>query len=244
MATNEGIVLIGAAGRMGRLVSEYASEERFSVVAAVDVAEGYLTLDRIDSIDAAVCIDFSLPEALPETVQFVKKHHLPLVCGTTGLRESEMKLLHDVSAFVPVLYSANMSLGIAVLRRLVRMAAQQLSGWDIELTERHHRHKKDAPSGTALALLNEITAIRENMRLIHGREGVFEERKSTDIGVHSVRAGEIAGDHQLLFAGPGEHIELSHHAASRLIFARGALRVARWIIGKVPGFYSLDDTLA
>jgi 4-hydroxy-tetrahydrodipicolinate reductase len=210
----------GASGRMGKLV-----------VAAIE-ASADLELawgcgrEGIDALSADVIVDFSLPEGFSRLMQ---QATCPVVSGTTGVIPPE-------NPPFPLLHSPNFSLGIAVLARLVREAALALPGFDIEIIEAHHNAKKDAPSGTALKLAR---AARE-AALVNGRAG---PRKPGEIGIHAVRAGDIIGDHTVLFGGPGERLELSHRATHRGVFVEGALVAARWLKNKPPGRYTLDDLL-
>jgi 4-hydroxy-tetrahydrodipicolinate reductase len=177
-----------------------------------------------DALDADVIIDFSTPDGL---LRLLDHASCPVVSGTTGV------VLPDRVA-VPFLHAANFSLGVAVLARLVREAAAALPSWDVELVELHHRHKRDAPSGTALRLIDGLGAP------VSGRTG---PRVPGEIGVHAVRGGDIVGEHRVYLCGPGERIELAHVATHRGLFAAGAVTAARWIVGKPPGRYQIEDVL-
>ena len=209
----------GATGRMGRLVVD-------EVVAAPDLDLAWTAAwDLPADLTADVIIDFSAPEAFARLLSVAQ---CPVVSGTTG-----MDL--PTSSAVPLLHAANFSVGVAVLRRLLVAAHAALPDYDIELVELHHKHKRDAPSGTALRLI-------EGLGTMHlGHDGL---RIPGVTGVHSVRGGDIVGEHRAYLCGPGERIELAHVATSRAVFAAGAVRAARWILGKPPGVYTLEDTLA
>ena len=165
--------------------------------------------------------------------------------GTTGLGPSELAVLHELATVVPVVFAANFSLGVTVLANLAERAVAALgAGWDVEIVESHHRHKVDAPSGTALALVAAIEAGRPELGpVVNGRSGAVGPRSSTEIGVHAVRGGDIVGEHTVYLIGSGERLELGHRATDRAIFARGALRAAAWVVSQPPGLYNLSDVL-
>ncbi|MCK5808214.1 4-hydroxy-tetrahydrodipicolinate reductase [bacterium] len=238
------IMITGAAGRMGRSIGELAPNHAFVVGAAVDRVDGFVqSLDSVNWANIAVCIDFSSPHFLKELLPYLLKHRIPLVSGTTGLSPEMVSHLSDVSKTIPLFYATNMSRGVAVLRRLVQQATELLPEWDIELTEIHHHNKKDAPSGTANTLLDDIATVRSDINKVHGREGLVGARSTDEIGVHSVRAGGVVGEHTLLFAGSEERIEITHKAESRALFAHGALDAARWILTQPAGLYSMVDLI-
>lgn len=208
----------GATGRMGRLVLEAIAD-----APDLDVAwtAGW---DLPDDLDADVVIDFSAPEAFE---RLLPRLRCPLVSGTTGMAV-------PATSPIPLLHAANFSLGVAVLRTLVVQARAALPDYDLELVELHHKHKRDAPSGTALRLLDGLGPVQ------NGHTGL---RTPGTVGVHAVRGGDIVGEHRVYLCGPGERIELGHVATSRALFAAGAVRCARWILGKPPGVYTLEHTL-
>ncbi len=200
-------------------------------------------------VQADVLIDFTTPAGAAAWAQWCASRYLPLVSGTTGLNEAEYSGLRAAAAETPVVWAANMSLGVNVLLKLVSEAAEALGAdWDIEIVEAHHRHKADAPSGTAAALLSAVQAARgaapQADDVTHGRSGLLGPRPRGQIGVHALRLGAIVGEHEVHLAGDGEVLTLAHRALSRDIFARGALRAARWIVGRKPGLYSMRDVLA
>ena len=199
----------------------------------------------LDQDRGQVLIDFSAPAALPESIAKARSGGMALVLGTTGLHASADALLADASTQIPILRSSNTSLGVALLSDLVERAAKVLGkGWDIEIAEAHHRHKADAPSGTAL-MLGEAAARGRGTSLDaeRGRDGTGLARGEGSIGFASLRGGTVAGDHDVLFLGTDERLILSHRAESRMIFARGALAAARFLHGKPPGLYSMRDVI-
>jgi len=199
----------------------------------------------LDQDRGQVLIDFSAPAALPESIAKARAGKMALVLGTTGLHASADALLADASTEIPILRSANTSIGVALLADLVERAAKVLgNGWDIEIAEAHHRHKADAPSGTALMLGEAAAKGRgSNLDAERGRDGTGLARSEGSIGFASLRGGTVAGDHDVLFLGPDERLILSHRAESRTIFARGALAAARFLHGKSPGLYSMRDVI-
>lgn len=197
--------------------------------------------------DCDVFVDFSAPDGLEGHLEAAVEHGKPIVIGTTGLDAAHHRLIDEASRRIPVLQAANTSLGVNLLCDLVRRTAASLGvDWDIEIVEMHHRHKVDAPSGTAL-LLGEAAAGGRGLNLgqvsDRGRDGMAGPRKEGDIGFAALRGGSVAGDHQVIFAGDGERIELGHRAESRTIFARGAIAAAVWIVRQPPGRYAMADML-
>ncbi len=195
---------------------------------------------------ARVVIDFSSPENTLKMATFCANNDLGLVVGTTGLSAGQTARLRESSQFIPLLTAPNMSVGVNLLFHLVRQAAAVLSsGYDIEIVETHHRHKKDAPSGTALRLkdilLETLARAEEDVR--HGRAGLVGARTDHEIGMHALRGGDVVGDHTVAFFTDGERIELTHRASSRDTFARGALAAAAFLAGKKPGLYTMDQVL-
>ena len=208
--------------------------------------------DRGDDLGPAaaesdVLIDFSSPQALSATLAAAQAAARPLVIGTTGLGEEEHEAIDRAAASIPILQAANMSLGVTLLAHLVREAASRLgTDWDIEIAEMHHRHKVDAPSGTAL-LLGEAAAAGRGVDLSasseRGRDGITGARTPGHIGFAALRGGSVAGDHQVILAAEGERIELGHRAETRAIFARGAIKAAIWLSRREPGRYAMNDVL-
>ncbi len=196
-------------------------------------------LDRAD-----VVVDFSSPASACAHAELCAQSGKPLVTGVTGLSEDQTAILKACGHVVPVLHAPNFSVGVAVLRRLVGQAAKALADFDVEIIEVHHRRKKDAPSGTAKLLLAAVRDSQPAATPAFGREGQVGPKPYGQVGVSSVRTGDVVGEHTVVFGGPGERLELAHKAESRAAFAAGALAAVRFIKGKKPGFYSIDDVLA
>lgn len=195
-------------------------------------------------LGADVVIDFSLPVATPALLRAARQHRVPIVMGTTGFTESEIAALDAAAVDVPLLWARNMSLGVQVLSELVEQAIRRLgSDFDAEIVELHHRHKVDSPSGTALHLMDAVSRARPEARPLTAREGQVGARSREETAIFGVRGGDVIGDHTVYLLGSGERIELSHRATNRDVFAHGALRAARWIIGKPPGRYAIADVL-
>jgi 4-hydroxy-tetrahydrodipicolinate reductase len=237
------VLLLGAKGRMGQAIAAAASKAGAEIVAGLDLGDDLAA--HVNSCD--VVIDFSHPNASSELSRICREAKKPAVIGTTGHSKEERAAIEALAVSVPVVLSPNFSVGVNALFWLTRKAAQMLGDdFDLEITEMHHRLKKDAPSGTAKKLAEILCEVRgldyaKNVR--HGREGLVGERPAKEIGMQSLRGGDVVGDHTVIFAGAGERLELSHKAASRETFALGALRAARWIVNKPPGLYSMEDVL-
>lgn len=262
------IGMIGACGRMGRqIVAEIVADSATQLSAAVDHAKSeFLGQDMgplagcvvqkvvVNSdVDAAVqasdvVIDFSSLEALSANLDAVVKHNKAIVMGTTGLDDSHKALLQKASQKVPCLWSPNMSVGVNLLFKIVGEVAKMLGDdYDLEIVEKHHNQKKDAPSGTAVALaevIAEATGRSYADDVVHGREGLTGARSKREIGMHAVRGGGIVGEHTVIYAGEADSIEITHKAQSRRAFALGAVRGAKWLAGQKPGLYSLLDVLS
>ena len=226
-------------GKMGRMIETLAAEKGWEILghADIDCPEHYDTAPHAD-----LCIDFSGVGALPRVLSYVKRTKTPLVSGTTGLTEPDFAALREAGETVPVVWAPNFSTGIAVLRKLLAEYAPVLADWDKEIVETHHNQKADAPSGTARLLLQAIDPAEQALE-VHGREGLCGKRTKEEIGVFSLRGGTVAGDHTVYFFGEDEILEFTHRAASRRIFAAGALRAAEALLQKPAGFYSLDELL-
>jgi 4-hydroxy-tetrahydrodipicolinate reductase len=228
---------------MGQAIASAAPGAGVEIVAGFDLGD-----DIAKNIAACdVVIDFSHPNASSELARACRDAKKPAVIGTTGHSREERASIEELVLSVPVVLSPNFSVGVNTLFWLTRKAAEMLGeNFDLEITEMHHRMKKDAPSGTAKKLAEILCEVRKldyGKDVRHGREGLVGERTGREIGLHSVRGGDVVGDHTVTFAGAGERLELSHKAASRETFALGALRAARWIVGKSPGLYSMEDVL-
>ncbi len=236
------IAIIGSKGRMGQANLAAAKEAGAIVVSTLDQGD-----DLAAGIAAAdVVIDFSFHAATAEVIRLCAAQDKALVIGTTGHSADEKKLLLAAAAKIRCVWSGNYSVGVNLLFALTQRAASVLgSDYDAEVVEMHHRFKKDAPSGTAARLLDIILEERKlsASALRHGREGITGERTSTEVGIHSLRGGDVVGDHTVMFAALGERLELTHKASDRGIFARGAVRAAQWIVGQKPGVYDMQDVL-
>ena len=233
-------ILIGR-GKMGKLIRETATAAGDEIQAAF----GHDDLDRLGQLGkvADVVIDFSRPEALPEIAAYVRRTGTPLLSGTTGYSPRDLELLRSLGTAAPVLWSANFSLGVAVLYRALQTVSGVLKpDFDIEITETHHNQKADAPSGTA-KLLVEALDPQHALRPVYGREGNCGKRSREEIGIHALRGGTVAGTHTVHFFGPDEELEFTHRAASRQIFVNGALHMARLLPGKPCGVYDLQKIL-
>ncbi len=260
------IAIAGVSGRMGRaLLEAVAADDNCVLGAALDrpasplhgqdagVVYGAVSGVAVsDQVPAAltvsqVLIDFTRPEATFGYLESCAAAGVPLVIGTTGFDEDGKARIRDAAKTIPIVFAPNMSVGVNLLMKLAELAAQVLQdGYDIEIIEAHHRHKVDAPSGTALGLGQAVAhALDRDLAqcAVYGREGVTGERDSRTIGFATVRGGDIVGDHTLLFAGIGERVELTHKASSRATFAQGALRAAKWLQGRAPGLYDMRDVL-
>lgn len=259
------IGVFGASGRMGQAILRAAQAERGLDVVAAIVRPGTPLVERplrdvfgpavpdlefSSSLDPDVAldvlVDFSGAHAFDAALALALERRVAFVSGTTGLGDAQRHALERAAAHIPVLWASNFSLGVALLMRLARSAAQALPSWDCEIVEMHHRLKLDAPSGTALSL-GEAVAEGRGVALgdcaVHGRNGRTGERPPGEIGFHALRGGDIVGEHTLVFAGAGERIELAHRATDRDVFARGAVVAARWVAGQAPGIYSIDRIL-
>jgi 4-hydroxy-tetrahydrodipicolinate reductase len=256
------LAVVGASGRMGRSVVRLAAQDGIEIVCAVSATDvgkdvgdlagvGPLGISIVDSVGALqharadVVVDFSAPAATLAFAPIAAAAGTAIVSGTTGLGSDAAAALRAAATRVPVLAEPNMSVGIYVLSQIVARAAAMLEEWDLEIVEVHHRAKEDAPSGTALRLAEVAQRGRTApMRLVHGRQGKPGARKSDQIGMHAVRGGDTVGDHTVHLMGGGERLELTHRATSRDVFAHGALRAARWLVGKPASFYALGDVLS
>lgn len=247
------IVICGCRGRMGQAVVKAANDfDDINVVAGIDIKEDlsgeypiYSDINKIHG-NFDVIIDFSNPAFLKSLLSYAAEKKIPAVICTTGFSDEQTEEIKKASKTVPILYSRNMSLGINLLVELSKIAAKILGeDFDVEIIERHHNKKIDAPSGTALMLAEEISGeMPEKSEFIYDRSKERKPRAKNEIGIHSVRAGTIAGDHDVIFAGNKEIITLSHHAESREIFAVGALRAAQYLAKvKDAGFYTMKDVI-
>ena len=238
------VIITGSKGRMGQaLVACAKNFPDLQVVAQVD---------RDDNLAGAiskadVVVDFSLHSATPSVVELCAKNNKAVVIGTTGHSDDEKKAIANRQSAIPMVWASNFSTGVNTLFWLTRKAAEILGpAFDLEVIEMHHRMKKDAPSGTAKTLAEILADVRKlqlDKAARHGREGIVGERTSSEIGMHSIRGGDVVGDHTVIFANAGERLELTHKASSRDTFANGALRAALWVVKQKPGIYDMQDVL-
>lgn len=260
------LAIAGASGRMGRMLIEAAlSDDQVQLVAALDIAGcpmlgrdagellGVVTDVRItDDTDAALAgadclIDFTRPDGTLIHLQACRRHRCSLVIGTTGFDATGKAAIADAAQHIPVVFAPNMAVGVNAVFKLLDVAARILNeGYDVEVIEAHHRHKVDAPSGTALRM-GEVVAQALGRSLeecaVYGREGLTGERPATQIGFSTIRGGDIVGDHTVLFAGTGERIEITHKSASRVSYAKGAIRAGKFMRDKTAGLFDMQDVL-
>ena len=232
-------IFLSGYGKMGHMVQEIAVAKGWNVVghADIDCPENYETAPKAD-----VCIDFSGVGAQKALAAYIRRTKTPLLSGTTGLTEPDFDVLRDLSKEVPVIWTANYSTGVAVLKKLLQEYAPVLRDWDREIVELHHNQKVDAPSGTAKQLLQAIDPDGTAL-VVHGREGLCGKRKENEIGVFSLRGGTVAGEHTVSFFGEDECLEFTHKAQSRRVFAAGAVRAAEARADKPAGFYTLEELI-
>lgn len=247
------MIMHGCNGAMGQVITGIAAEDKeLSIVAGIDPRDtkqnDYPVFKSLDacSVEADVIVDFASVKAIDELLEYSVKKKLPVVVCTTGLSEEQAKKVEEASRQVAVLRSANMSLGVNLLLKLVKEAALTLAeaGFDIEILEKHHNQKLDAPSGTALALADSINeAMDQAYHYKYDRTLTREKRDKTEIGIQSIRGGSIVGEHDVIFAGTDEVITFNHAAYSKAIFAKGAVSAAKFLAGKKPGFYTMKDVI-
>ena len=259
--------VIGAGGRMGRMLIEAvqnnpqttlkaAIERQGSSLVGADAGEvaaiGHLNVQIVDDLaavisDIDVLIDFSLPDATEKNMQVCAEHNVAMVIGTTGFNEQQEQVLAKASEKITIVYAGNYSTGVNLSLKLLGMAAKAFGNdADVEIIEAHHKHKIDAPSGTAYMMAEAVAEARgQNLKdvAIYGREGQTGEREAGTIGIHAIRGGEIIGDHTVMFIADGEVVEITHRARARMTFAAGAVRAATWVIKQEVGQYNMQDVL-
>ena len=259
--------VIGAGGRMGRMLIEAvqenpqttlnaAIERQGSSLVGADAGEvaaiGRLDVQIVDDLKAVindidVLIDFSLPDATEQNMQICAANKVAMVIGTTGFNEQQEQVLTEASKQIAIVYAGNYSTGVNLSLKLLAMAAKAFGNdADVEVIEAHHKHKIDAPSGTAYMMAEAVAEARgQNLKdvAVYGREGQTGERKAGSIGIHAIRGGEIIGDHTVMFIADGEVVEITHRARARMTFAAGAVRAATWVIKQEVGQYNMQDVL-
>ncbi len=245
------VLLVGCSGAMGGVVSQLVSfQDQFDIVAGIDwklSAGTYPIYERFEEVTESidVIIDFSSSEVLEELLEFSIARKTPVVLCTTGYDQKDHERIQAAARVIPVFRSENMSYGINVMVKLLKQATKLMSDqFDIEIIEKHHNQKKDAPSGTAELISREINACNNNQYFMqHGRKGNCTKRKSDEIGVHSIRGGTYYGEHTVIFAGNEEVLEIKHSAMSKKVFAEGALRAAAYIIQKNKGYFDMNNLI-
>lgn len=241
------VIISGAKGKMGKTIYEITkNSDDIKVVAGVDLKSENGDIKIYDDIfkvleNADIIIDFSNPKAVKRLSEYASKRKIPLVVGTTGLTDEHKNILSKVSEDVAVFVSHNMCLGIFLIMNLARKAARVLKDYDIEIIEKHHNQKIDAPSGTALMIADAIKKEKTNAEYVYSRKDKYQKRDKNEIGIHSIRAGNIVGEHQVIFGGEDEVIEITHKLGSRNVLALGALRAAAFTILQKPGLYNMED---
>jgi 4-hydroxy-tetrahydrodipicolinate reductase len=252
------ITICGAAGRMGRAILAVARELNIQIIGALEhdrneaIGTGNPTIFSINDlqkflVNTDVMIDFTNPESTLKSLKIAEKCNVPVVIGTTGFSDEQKKTIVEISKNIPIVFSPNMSVGINILLKLVEIIAKKIPDYDIEIVELHHNKKKDSPSGTA-AKLAEVAAYSIGKNIndvgVYSRHSADTIRKKNEIGILSIRAGDVIGDHTVYFVGSGERIELVHRAHSRNTFAAGAIRAAKWLSNKKFGLYDMTDVLS
>lgn len=247
------IIMHGCNGKMGQVITDMVkNDDTAEIVAGIDVVDnrdnGYPVFTDIDACDvpADVIIDFAAAVAVDKLLDYSVKHKIPVVLCTTGLSEAQIAKVEEASKKVAVLRSANMSLGINTLMKLLKEAANIFApaGYDIEIVEKHHNQKVDAPSGTAIALADSINEARNNeYEYVYDRSQVRKKRDKRELGISAVRGGTIVGEHEVIFAGVDEVIEFKHTAYSKSVFAKGAVEAGKYLAGKSAGLYNMSDVI-
>lgn len=246
------IILCGALGRMGGTVAaEIAAEDDLELVGAIDVpglegsVAGVSVTSGLEELlpGCDVVVDFTNPEAALEHIEAGAAAGKPVIVGTTGFSQEQLERARAAEKSIPLLISPNMSAGVNLMFRVVGDVAAALGDFDAEIIEIHHNRKKDSPSGTAARLAEAVEIARPGSVRVHGRQGMLGARPGNEIGMHSLRGGDVTGEHTVVFAGEGERLEITHRAHSRRTFARGAIRAIRFIMGKPAGRYTMNDVL-
>ncbi|MGU9539839.1 4-hydroxy-tetrahydrodipicolinate reductase [Clostridium tepidum] len=244
------VILNGCNGKMGKVICDLAQNySNLKIVAGIDKKNensSFPIFNNINecNVEADVILDFSRPDALKGLLNFATLKNMPIIICTTGFSEEEIKLIEETSKKIPVFRSANMSIGINIVNNILKnISAFMYKNFDIEIIDKHHNQKVDAPSGTAILLGDTIkNSIKKDTKYIYGREG-SSKRTHDEIGMHAIRGGTIVGEHDVIFAGAGETIEIKHTALSREVFAVGALNACLFMSGKEAGLYNMDNVI-
>jgi 4-hydroxy-tetrahydrodipicolinate reductase len=245
------IIICGACGKMGGNVLDLRKDDAGAVaVCGVDLYPREIGIPVYTSFadiqeEADVIIDFSSPTGLKERLDYAKEKGVGIVLAATGFTEEDLAMVKEYSQYIPLFKTANLSVGINVMQLLVELAAKRLEGYDVEILEKHHNLKKDAPSGTALMHAETLKAAYDDKKhFVNGREGIVGARDKDEIGIHAIRGGTIVGEHEVMFAGEDEIITITHSARSKRVFAVGAVRAAKFLKGRAPAIYDMQDLLA
>ena len=243
------VIINGYSGSMGKVLTKCVNEDsELQLVCGVskdDLDVPFKTYHKMSDVEesADVIIDFSHHSTIDDVLGYATKTKTPLVIATTGFNEDELGKIKEASSIIPIFHSSNMSLGVNVLVKLVKEAAKALNGFDIEIIEKHHNKKLDAPSGTAVMIANGIKEVLPDTECIYGRYGRSEKRSSNEVGIHAIRGGTIVGEHTAIFAGHDEIVEIKHTAQSKDIFAKGAIAAAKFLVNQKAGYYNMNNIL-
>ena len=243
------VIISGYSGSMGKVLTKCANEDsELEIVCGAskdDLDVPFKTYHKMSDVEelADVIIDFSHHSTIDDTLSYAIKTKTPIVIATTGFNEEELEKIKKASNIIPIFHSSNMSLGVNVLVKLVKEAAKSLNGFDIEIIEKHHNKKLDAPSGTAVMIANGVKEVLPDSEYIYGRHGRSDKRSSNEIGIHAIRGGTIVGEHTTIFAGHDEVVEIKHSAQSKDIFAKGAIAAAKFLVKQEAGYYNMNNML-
>lgn len=244
------VIVNGCFGKMGRVLTKCIEDDpnlelAYGVSSNQKEKTSFKVFSTMSDIPKKcdVIIDFSHHLALDDVLSYALNTKTPLVIATTGYNEEELSKIKDASSVIPIFHSSNMSLGVNVLLKLVREATKVLNGFDIEVIEKHHNKKVDAPSGTAIMIANAIKDVLPNLEYNYGRYGREAKRSENEIGIHAIRGGTIVGEHDVIYAGHDEVVELKHIAQSKDIFAKGSITAAKFLVNQNPGYYNMDNLI-
>lgn len=243
------VIINGYSGTMGKVLTKCVNEDKdLQLVcgASKDILDvpfkTYYKMSEVEEL-ADVIIDFSHHSTIEDTLNYATKTKTPLVIATTGFNDEELGKIKEASNIIPIFHSSNMSLGVNVLIKLVKEAAKALNKFDIEIIEKHHNKKLDAPSGTAVMIANGVKEVLPDSKYVYGRHGRSDKRNSNEIGIHAVRCGTIVGEHTTIFAGHDEVVEIKHTAQSKDIFAKGSIEAAKFLVKQEAGYYNMNNML-
>ena len=243
------VIISGYSGSMGKVLTKCANEDsELEIVCGSskdDLDVPFKTYHKMSEVEefTDVIIDFSHHSTIDDTLSYAIKTKTPIVIATTGFNDEELTKIKKASNIIPIFHSSNMSLGVNVLVKLVKEAAKSLNGFDIEIIEKHHNKKLDAPSGTAVMIANGVKEVLPDSEYIYGRHGRSDKRSSNEIGIHAIRGGTIVGEHTTIFAGHDEVVEIKHSAQSKDIFAKGAIAAAKFLVKQEAGYYNMNNML-